>query len=181
MMMPVNKAKTPIFHFSFQSICHYLRYFIVAIVVLALDLTTKNWIIANVAENTYYYPPAIPIIPNVLYIVHVHNEGAVWGLFNGFSIVLGLFAIVTLLLIYIFRHTIALKQILVQYAFGLLTGGLIGNLIDRLHYQHVVDFILVKIGSYDWPAFNIADMGICVGVGIYMVYSIIDSIKICKQ
>ena len=56
-----------------------------------------------------------------------------------------------------------------QISFGLLCGGIVGNLIDRLAYGHVVDFLDFHFGSYVYPTFNIADSGIVIGVGIYFI------------
>jgi signal peptidase II len=55
-----------------------------------------------------------------------------------------------------------------QVCFGLLCGGIVGNVIDRLRYGHVIDFIDLHFGSYAYPSFNVADSGICIGVLLYL-------------
>jgi len=153
----------------------------VAAFVLVFDLLSKLWVLANIPVNTYYYPAPIPVIKKFFYIVHIHNEGAVWGIFSGYSFILGVFALITLILIFFFRHTIGLKAPMVQYAFGLLTGGIIGNLIDRFQYGYVIDFIDIHLPGYRWPAFNIADIGITTGVTLYLLYSLYETFRSKQQ
>jgi signal peptidase II len=80
--------------------------------------------------------------------------------------------LVTLAAIVIWRHALGLRERRSQWCFGLLCGGIVGNVIDRLAYGHVVDFIDLHFGSYVYPTFNVADSGICVGVGFYLWYSL---------
>jgi signal peptidase II len=101
----------------------------------------------------------------------VGNTGAAWSLFAGKSTLLALLALTTLLAIFLWRRSLGLRLLPVQISFGLLCGGIVGNLLDRLVYGHVIDFLDFHFGSYVYPTFNIADSGICVGVGIYLWYS----------
>jgi signal peptidase II len=103
--------------------------------------------------------------------VHVGNTGAAWSLFAGKSTLLALLALTTLGAIFFWRRSLGLRLLPVQISFGLLCGGIVGNLLDRLVYGHVIDFLDFHFGSYIYPTFNIADSGICVGVGIYLCYS----------
>lgn len=70
-----------------------------------------------------------------------------------------------------------------QLALGLFVGGIIGNLIDRIHLNAVIDFIDVHIPiiDYRWPAFNIADCGIAIGVSIYIIFSLLFEKKLMKE
>ncbi|MEM7791177.1 MAG: signal peptidase II [Verrucomicrobiota bacterium] len=159
----------------------YIALFIVAIVVFALDQITKTWIFNNLELDTYWPPDWIPVIEGFFYIVHIGNEGAAWGMLSGQSTFLAIFAIVALFFIYVFRDHFQLKRTIPQIAFGLLIGGVIGNLVDRLVHGHVIDFLdfhlpfsipyILEGGRY--PAFNIADCGIVIGVFIYVIYSFI--------
>ena len=79
----------------------------------------------------------------------------------------------TLLAIFLWRRALGLRDKLAQVAFGLLCGGIIGNLVDRIQHQHVVDFLDFHFGSYIYPTFNVADSGICVGVALYLWHSLI--------
>ena len=77
-------------------------------------------------------------------------------------------AALTLAGIFFWRHALGLRSTAVQIAFGLLCGGIVGNLVDRLMHGHVIDFIDLHFGSYIYPTFNVADSGICVGVLFYL-------------
>jgi signal peptidase II len=72
---------------------------------------------------------------------------------------------------YLFRHNFQLRRRGWRIALGLITGGIIGNLIDRVRVHHVTDFLFFYVGQYHWPAFNVADSAICVGVGFYIILS----------
>lgn len=145
--------------------------------IIGFDQWTKYWVLHNIPEGTYFkegFLPPYPVIPDFLYIVHIYNPGAAWGMFSGYSGVLAIIALIALWGIYHFRHELALGQPFMQYAFGLLCGGIVGNLIDRLQHGHVIDFIDVHLPGYRWPAFNIADSAITCGVGLYLIYSILE-------
>lgn len=146
----------------------YRLLWIVAIVIFALDQLTKGWINANLPFGTYGEPHAIRIISGVFYIVHVGNTGAAWSLFSGQSFFLALLAGATLFAIFFWRHALGLQNRISQFSFGLLCGGIAGNLVDRLVHGHVIDFLDVHFGSYVYPTFNVADSAICVGVLMYL-------------
>lgn len=128
-------------------------------------------IVMTLQTGTYGPPHHIPIIPGFFNLVHVGNTGAAWSLFAGQSTILALLALTTLVAIFFWRRSLGLRLKPVQIGFGLLCGGIVGNLLDRLVYGHVIDFLDLHFGSYIYPTFNIADSGICVGVGIYLWYS----------
>ena len=88
---------------------------------------------------------------------------------------LALLALATLVGIYLWRHSLGLRQPLTQVAFGLLCGGIVGNLVDRLLHGHVIDFLDLHFGTYIYPTFNVADSGICVGVILYLWQSLRES------
>ena len=148
----------------------------IACVVFALDQITKAWIFQNLDLDDYHPPDSIPVIEGFFYIVHIGNEGAAWGLLSGYSGWLALFALVALVAIYKLRHTLELHRPIMQIAFGLLIGGIIGNLVDRMIHGHVIDFLdfhfpftipyIMPTGRY--PSFNIADAGIMIGTFLYI-------------
>jgi signal peptidase II len=147
----------------------YRRLLVIAAIVLIADQLTKLAIVAHLPFPTYGEGHgAITVIRNFFYIVHVGNTGAAWSMFSGQSVLLAVFALVTLAAIVIWRHALGLREHRSQLCFGLLCGGIVGNVIDRLAYGHVVDFIDLHFGSYVYPTFNVADSGICVGVGFYL-------------
>lgn len=144
----------------------------IALVVIALDQASKAWINARMPLGTYGMPGAIPLIRGFLYFVHVGNTGAAWSMFTGRSVLLATLAAATLVAIFIWRRALGLRDRTAQICFGLLCGGIIGNLSDRLVYGHVVDFIDLHFGSYVYPTFNLADSGICAGVLLYLIHSL---------
>jgi signal peptidase II len=151
----------------------YWRLVVIALVVLALDQWSKAWIAANLPFPTYGEGSgARTVIRGFCYVVHVGNTGAAWSLFSGRSVFLAALAAATLVGIFVGRRALGLRAPATQVAFGLLCGGIAGNLIDRLTRGHVVDFIDLHFGSYVYPTFNVADAGICVGVGLYLLRSL---------
>ena len=113
------------------------------------------------------YHSSITIIPGFFDLVHVLNRGAAFGFLNRSDInwQFWLFLVATLLACWIIILTTS-KTVYNKWlftGFGLILGGAAGNLIDRVRFRAVVDFIDLYIGSGHWPAFNIADMAICLG------------------
>jgi signal peptidase II len=153
-----------------------LRYrwlFAIAAAVLAADQATKAWIAARLPFNTYGEEAgAIPVIRGFLYIVHVGNTGAAWSIFSGRSVFLAALAAATLVVIFIWRKALGLSGAYAQVCFGLLCGGITGNLTDRVVRGHVVDFLDFHFGRYVYPTFNVADSAICVGVALYALSSL---------
>jgi signal peptidase II len=140
--------------------------------VFVLDQLTKAWINHHLPFPTYGPPVGITVIEGFFYLIHVGNTGAAWSLFTGQSTWLALLAFVTLGAIYWWRRALGLRERITQLAFGLMCGGILGNFVDRLVHGHVIDFLDFHFGSYVYPTFNIADSGIVVGVGIYLIHSL---------
>ena len=150
----------------------YRRLWLLGLVVFALDQGTKSWINARLPLGSYGPGAQIPVFPGFFNLVHVGNTGAAWSMFTGASTVLALLAAGTLLAVFLWRRQLGLRQPAAQMAFGLLCGGIVGNLTDRLVHGHVIDFIDLHFGSYVYPTFNVADSGICVGVFSYILWSL---------
>lgn len=150
----------------------YRRLWILALVIFVVDQLTKIWIVQRMPLGTYGPPGGITVIEGFFYLVHVGNTGAAWSLFTGRSGWLALFALATLGAIYLWRETLELRSPVIQTAFGLLCGGIVGNLVDRLVHGHVVDFLDFHFGRFVYPTFNVADSGICIGVGLYLIHSL---------
>jgi len=155
-----------------QRILAYRLLLSLAIAVFIADQITKLWIIARLPLGSYGPGHQIEIIPGFFNLVHVGNTGAAWSLLTGKSFLLAIVAFATLLGIYFWRRALGLRDRLAQVAFGLLCGGIVGNLVDRIQHQHVVDFLDFHFGSYIYPTFNVADSGICVGVVLYLWHSL---------
>lgn len=164
----------------------YYRLLNIAGLILVLDQITKVLIQYSIPFESSYFPPdRVTIIENFFYLVHIGNKGAAWGMFSEYSGILTLLSFVVLLFIYYFRKHLELQRGTVQIAFGLLIGGILGNLIDRIRVGHVIDFIdihlpftLPYILPYGrWPAFNIADSAIVIGMLFYLLLSLSDTQK----
>lgn len=153
----------------------YARFWVTLIVLLAADQATKLWVVQTIAAGTYNDPPPVPVIDGFFYFVNVSNRGAAWGMLNGYTAWLAWLGVAALVAIFFFRRQLELRKPLLQYTFGLMCGGILGNLIDRQWHGQVVDFLDVHLPGYRWPAFNVADSGITVGVAIYFIYSFRDS------
>lgn len=165
-------ATPPVAVSRWERLLAYKLLWWLGLAVFVLDQLTKAWISATLPFPTYDPPGAITVIENFFYIVHVGNTGAAWSLFAGQTTMLALLALVALGAIYYWRRVLDLKKHPVQFAFGLLCGGIIGNLVDRLLHGHVIDFLDFHFGDYVYPTFNVADAGICVGVVIYLIQSL---------
>jgi len=141
-------------------------FFLTALLIVAADQLSKGWIRS--------YPGEQPIFDAGFFrIIHAHNTGAAFGLFQGYSFALTIIALVGIVVILLYAflvyHRIPyLDNRLNGVALGLVLGGTVGNLIDRLSLGYVTDFI--DFGF--WPAFNIADSAITVGVIIF-AYSLL--------
>lgn len=164
----------------------YYRLLNIAGLILVLDQITKVLIQYSIPFESSYFPPdRVTIIENFFYLVHIGNKGAAWGMFSEYSGILTLLSFAVLLFIYYFRKHLELQRGTVQIAFGLLIGGILGNLIDRIRVGHVIDFIdihlpftLPYILPYGrWPAFNIADSAIVIGMLFYLLLSLSDTQK----
>ena len=164
----------------------YYRLFMIAGVILVLDQITKILVQYSIPfESSYFAPDRVTIIEDFFYLVHIGNKGAAWGMFSEYSGILTLLSFAVLLFIFCFRKQLELHRGTMQIAFGLLIGGILGNLIDRIRVGHVIDFIdihlpftlpyILPFGR--WPAFNIADSAIVVGMLFYLLLSLSDTKK----
>lgn len=138
--------------------------FIASLIVIC-DFFTKRAVTTNIMPYE-----SINILP-FLRIVYVENKGAAFGLFaalgNKFFIVISLITI-AVIIIYALRFAKGLEI----YSFSLILGGALGNLIDRLTIGKVIDFIDVFLGTWHWPAFNIADSALTIGIGLFILISL---------
>ncbi len=138
----------------------------IALLVVALDQLTKQIVVRLLG-----YGQDKVIVEGFFKFVHWGNTGAAWSLFRGNNYLLALVAILAVVVLYFSRHHFDARTLLGQIAFGLICGGIVGNLIDRLWAGHVIDFIYFYIvqrsgAEVGFPAFNVADSAICTGVGL---------------
>lgn len=139
----------------------------IALIVIALDQLTKALV-----RHALEYGDERVIIGGFFKFVHWGNTGAAWSAFRGNNLALAGVAVVALVVLFFSRHHFGSRSAVGQIAFGLIIGGIVGNLIDRIFIHHVVDFLYFYLqprgGGEPWgfPAFNIADSAICTGVGL---------------
>ncbi|TAL03489.1 MAG: signal peptidase II [Verrucomicrobia bacterium] len=143
------------------------RIALVALVVLALDQLTKFFVLRVIGRGDERI-----VIDGFFKFVHWGNTGAAWSLFMGKNEMLAIIALVALLALFLARHHFDTRTRLGQFALGLIAGGIAGNLVDRLlpSRHEVIDFLRFYLntskGEIGFPAFNVADSGICVGVAL---------------
>ena len=144
---------------------------VIAAIVLLLDQISKQWIRSSILPGE----SLLEIGP--LSIIHAQNTGSAFSMFTGQTLALSIINIVGLIIILVFYGYISRSSILGNLALGLVFGGALGNLIDRLRLGHVTDFIDVRLWSdYHWPAFNVADSAISIGV-IALIFFILLGLK----
>jgi signal peptidase II len=141
------------------------RIAIVALLVLVFDQLTKALILRFVA-----YEQDKVVIEGFFKLVHWGNTGAAWSLFRGNNWILAIVALIALFVLFFTRHHFDSRTLTGQVAFGLIIGGILGNLVDRVHVGHVIDFLYFYVQrggeTVGFPAFNVADSAICTGVGL---------------
>ena len=155
-----------------QRVLRYRSLWIIAAIVFVADQVTKAMIATRLPFGSYGPGGRIEVIPGFFNLVHVGNTGAAWSMFSGKSLGLALVALGALAAIFIWRRSLGLHYRGVQPSFGLLCGGILGNLVDRVRHGHVIDFLDLHFGGYIYPTFNVADSAICVGVFWYVLWSL---------
>jgi signal peptidase II len=133
--------------------------------IVLLDQVTKYLV------RLHFFPgEAVTIVPGCFNLAFVRNTGAAWGMLGGFNGALALLSVAMLAVIVLFRRWFLSDALIHKVCMGLMIGGIVGNLIDRLRLSYIVDFL-----DFHWrnlrhfPAFNVADSAICVGVGLYIL------------
>lgn len=151
-------------------------YFMLSIIwgVVALDQATKWWIM-----GTFKLYELREVIPGFFNLVYLRNSGAAFSLLASadgawkqwFFIAVAVGALGFIL--FLFKQYCA-SNMTYTIALGLIGGGAVGNLIDRLRFGSVVDFLDFYVSGHHWPAFNVADSAICVGVGLFLYRNLRD-------
>lgn len=143
---------------------------LIALVVFC-DQVSKVWIVRH-----FSLFESLPVLPGFFNLTYLTNTGAAFGFMAGqpalwrhvFFVGVALVALFVIAIMYL---RLRKESFFYEFSLGLIAGGALGNLIDRIRLGSVVDFLDFYIGSYHWPAFNVADSAITVGVTIFMVYS----------
>jgi len=144
----------------------------IALGVVALDQLTKQIVL-----HSLDYDKDKVVIDGFFKFVHWGNTGAAWSMFRGNNALLALIAVVALVALFLSRRHFDARSGLGQAAFGLICGGILGNLIDRVWAKHVIDFLRFYLqprggGEIGFPAFNVADSAICIGVGLVFLLTL---------
>jgi signal peptidase II len=150
-----------------------MLYLLVIVAVVLADQLTKAWIV-----NNFVLFERQEIIPGFFSLVYVTNPGAAFSILaevdspwrHYFFLAVGLAAIAGLSVLYWQHHR---HSRLTTLALALIVGGAAGNLIDRVRFGAVVDFLDFYLGNAHWPAFNVADSAICVGAGLFIIINVL--------
>ncbi|WP_085992456.1 signal peptidase II [Oceanobacillus senegalensis] len=147
-------------------------YYIIALIIIGIDQWTK-WIVVTSME----IGESLPIIDGFFYLTSHRNQGAAWGILQG---QMGFFYVVTVIVVIgviYYMQKYAKSDKWLALGLGLILGGAIGNFIDRLFRQEVVDFFDFYIVTYNFPIFNIADSALTVGVIFVILATILDEVQ----
>ena len=140
--------------------------YIIAFFFFMLDFFSKL-IITNILK----LGESIKIIDNFFYITYVQNKGAAWSILEDKRILLLIITVIVLFLINKFMNKEQLDK-LESLSYGIIIGGIVGNLVDRIFRGYVIDFLDFKIFNYNYPVFNLADTLIVVGIIMMVIMSI---------
>ncbi len=145
---------------------------IIALAIVLVDQATKYLILSRITVDHGF-----EVIPGFFNIVHVRNPGSAFGMFsNSSSGFRGLFfVLISVAAVVTIGSLVALARELdrfLLFGYACFFGGALGNLIDRIRFGEVVDFLDFHVGSLHWPAFNVADTMLCVGIGFFFIHLI---------
>ena len=152
---------------SDQRLRRWLLFAGVALVVVIADQVSKAWIVANVDRP-------IEVIGDLVRLIIVRNDGGIFGLFGNSATILGIAstAVIALIVAYQWREGVAGPWLL-TLGLGLLLGGAVGNLIDRLRFGYVVDFVDMGIGNLRFYTYNVADAAISTALLILILLALL--------
>ena len=141
------------------------------ILFLSSGLLLVDQLIKMLVMNTMYLYQSIKVIPDFLYITYVENDGGAFSILSGGRWFFIIMAVVTLVLLFKFVLEDTKISKFDTICYSLVTSGIVGNLIDRLFYGKVIDYIDFHIFGYDAPVFNFAD--VCIVIGALMIIYIL--------
>ncbi len=151
-----------------------------AAIILILDQLSKRWVFQNLPE--YTPTDLVSWLKPIISFTYVTNTGVAFGLFPQLGGIFTLVSAVVVVLIFLFQSSFKDAQSWVHLALGTVTGGALGNLIDRLSHGFVIDFLDVNFWPFQaWPVFNVADSAILVGVAILLLDSLLFDLKAARQ
>ncbi len=148
----------------------YIRLVVIGGIIVIIDQLTKFFIVKYLPLHD-----TVPVVSGLFNIIHIKNPGGAFGLLANLTpgmrtfIFLFISSLAVGLILYFYIKT-PVNQAWLAAGFALIFGGAIGNLIDRIRFGVVTDFLDFYISKYHWPAFNVADSAITVGIGIFIVH-----------
>ncbi|WP_428912614.1 signal peptidase II [Niallia sp. Krafla_26] len=140
-------------------------YYVIAILMIAIDQVTKWLVVKNMELGE-----SITIIEDFLYLTSHRNRGAAWGILEGQMWFFYIITIIVIVGIVFYMQKSKGEGALFKWALSLMLGGAIGNFIDRVLHQEVVDFIHSYPFGYNFPIFNVADSSLVIGVGLLIIH-----------
>ncbi len=141
------------------------------VLVLGILIAAADQFVKELVRFRFYPGESVPVVSGFFSLTYVRNTGAAWGMFDGSNVALALFSLAVLALLVVCRRHFIGPHPVQRFALGLMAGGIVGNLFDRLRLGYVVDFLHFYRGGYHFPSFNIADAAICTGVFLYLLTS----------
>lgn len=140
----------------------------VGLVVLGLDQWTKSLAVLNLGPAAAQH--SVEVLGDFFRFSYTTNTGAAFGMLQGGTVLFTVIAIAAVPLFVLSPRLIGTSSLFVRGTLGLLLGGALGNLVDRIHLGHVVDFVDVGVGSTRFWTFNVADSAFVVGVALLAIY-----------
>ena len=136
--------------------------YIIAILVIIFDILSKNYIEGHESLHSF------EVIKNFFNITYVKNTGMAWSLLSNQTLLLTIVSVVVVIFIIYYIQTNKLNT-MYKIIYGLILGGALGNLYDRVMFQYVRDFLDFYIFGYNFPVFNIADSALTIGIIILLI------------
>lgn len=136
-----------------------MNFILIVAAVIIIDQISKYVVVKN-----FFLGESVPVIPDIFHWTYILNQGAAFGMLEGSRWLFIVIALAVSVGIWYFRGEIGKEPVMVRFGAALFAGGAVGNLIDRILRGAVIDFFDFRI----WPIFNVADIAICIGVGMIL-------------
>jgi signal peptidase II len=137
---------------------HWFVFFGLAATVLVLDQLTKAWLVSRIQPGE-----VIDVLGDWVRLIYTKNSGALFGMFRDNAVLFGLVSLGVIVLIIVYQRSVG-RSLYLSIGLGLLLGGALGNVTDRLTRGFVVDFVDIGIGDFRWYTFNVADAAISIAI-----------------
>jgi signal peptidase II len=156
----------------------WLLFGAIALVVIALDQASKAWVVSSFALVSGNAAPGssaapTPVLGDLVRIARSENDGGIFGMLGNSATILGIASLAVIAVIVWVEARQGVHSLLLTIALGLLLGGAVGNLLDRLRYGHVVDWVDTGIGDARFYTFNVADSAISIAVALLILIGIL--------